>query len=442
MLPLKVARPARTPIPGARPGPDPQPMPTDATSSPLPRIARGLALSALTLVACLVLLEAGLRWVTLGSLRGPQYAYYLQMFAPHPTRGWALKPDSEAWLRTPDYSVLHATNSRGFRDVEHAFEKPPGTYRVVVLGDSFIEGGQVDLEQSFTRVLEAELADALGRPVEVINLGTSGYGQVQELVVLREEGLRYDPDLVLVAFFPENDLTNNHPELERYMGWFPGRPFARVEDGEVVELYQHGEQTNYMNIERQAEHLARKERRRPFWERTLLFDRWQRAIADEADGQSMRNADPNVWLGVYATRFDPALEPRRETTAEEYARSWDEVYAELGPILAEIREAAGGVDTVVFTVPAMSQVDGPYGELVRSEYPTLELDYDRVNRRLAKTCEELDLELVDLLDAFRAAQAEGRHLLHHVEDRHWNAAGHRLAAMELADYIVRTRFAE
>jgi len=48
-------------------------------------------------------------------------------------------------------------NSHGFRDYERSYEKPQGVYRIVVLGDSYIEGLQVELEKTFTAQLEKML---------------------------------------------------------------------------------------------------------------------------------------------------------------------------------------------------------------------------------------------------------------------------------------------
>jgi hypothetical protein len=405
---------------------------------PLLRLARGFAVSAATLVACLALLEGGLRLAILGTLAGPEYAYTLQLFEPHPTRGWKLKSGVRAYLRTPDYSVLEATNSRGYRDVEHELEKPAGVYRIAVLGDSFMEAGQVDLEDSFARVLERELGRLAERRFEVINLGCSGYGQVQELLALREEGLAYAPDLVLLAFLLDNDLRNNHPALEQEMGWFPGRPFARLGAGGELEIFTPGGERGYMDMQAQEQRLELKHRARSFWERTLIHDRWMRAFSRGGNAAAQPAADPNVWLGAYATRFDPGLfqrgRDRPAYTAADYERMWAEARASLGPLIGALRDEcrAAGAELVVFTVPAMAEVDQPYQELVRSQYPTLELDLDHENDEIVASCREQGVALIDLLPAFRAAQSPRRTLLHHLEDRHWNAAGHRLAAREVA----------
>jgi lysophospholipase L1-like esterase len=98
------------------------------------------------------------------------------------------------------YDYRGASNSLGFRDVEHAVAKPPGVYRILVLGDSVAMGLHVDdSEAIFPRVLERTL-DQRGLKAEVINFAVSGYNTQQEVELLREKGLRYRPDLVLLAY--------------------------------------------------------------------------------------------------------------------------------------------------------------------------------------------------------------------------------------------------
>jgi len=98
------------------------------------------------------------------------------------------------------YDYLGASNSLGYRDREHAVAKPSGTYRIVVLGDSIAAGLHVERnEDIFPPVLE-RLLDGRGLHAEVINLAVSGYNTQQEVETLIEKGLRYHPDLVLVAY--------------------------------------------------------------------------------------------------------------------------------------------------------------------------------------------------------------------------------------------------
>jgi lysophospholipase L1-like esterase len=98
------------------------------------------------------------------------------------------------------WDYLGASNSQGFRDREHAVAKPPGAYRVVVLGDSIAAGLKVErFADTFPPRLE-RLLRARGVPAEVISLAVSGYNTQQEVEVFKEKGLRYRPDLVLVAY--------------------------------------------------------------------------------------------------------------------------------------------------------------------------------------------------------------------------------------------------
>src|SRR5262249_2884810 len=98
------------------------------------------------------------------------------------------------------YDYLGATNREGFRDVGHAVEKSQGVYRIVVLGDSIAAGLHVDRNEDLFAPLLQKLLTDRGVPAEVINLAVSGYNTQQEVELFREKGLRYRPDLVLLAY--------------------------------------------------------------------------------------------------------------------------------------------------------------------------------------------------------------------------------------------------
>lgn len=92
-----------------------------------------------------------------------------------PEVGPILAPNQKSRLVSEDYDVTVLTNSAGFHDVEHALVKSHGVYRILVLGDSYIEGLQVPIEQNFVRQLERMVGDWITeKQVEVINLGVSG----------------------------------------------------------------------------------------------------------------------------------------------------------------------------------------------------------------------------------------------------------------------------
>ncbi len=110
------------------------------------------------------------------------------------------------------YNQYVQLNSRGFRDYEHTEEKPPGTFRILGIGDSYTFGVRVNFEDIYLTRLERMLNERYpSRHYEVINMGVPGYGTMEELRLLRKKGLLYQPDLVIVGYVL-NDAE--HPLLE------------------------------------------------------------------------------------------------------------------------------------------------------------------------------------------------------------------------------------
>lgn len=91
-------------------------------------------------------------------------------------------------------------NAHGLRDPERPFAKPPGTTRIVVLGDSFMFGHGVADDSTCVRHLERALNARGGPPVEVINASHIGYNTARQRVLLDSLGLRFQPDLVLLSY--------------------------------------------------------------------------------------------------------------------------------------------------------------------------------------------------------------------------------------------------
>jgi len=158
----------------------------------------------ISIVLCeIVLRMAGISW--------PSF------YQPDPELGVSLIPGAEGWW-TREGKAYVRINSAGLRDREHAQAKPVHTLRIAVLGDSFAEAMQVPMEEAFWSVLERDLKGCpglAGREPEVINFGVSWYGSAQELLMLRHRVWSYDPDIVLLAFSPGNDVRNNPGPLSQ-----------------------------------------------------------------------------------------------------------------------------------------------------------------------------------------------------------------------------------
>lgn len=107
-------------------------------------------------------------------------------------RGWRLAPHVVFQFQHKDGPYLLRTNSRGLRDGEYAYRKPTGRARIVVLGGSNVVGLGVPQEDAFTEILERSIPGT-----DVINMGCILYDLDQQFLTLRDEGMRYNPDVVL-----------------------------------------------------------------------------------------------------------------------------------------------------------------------------------------------------------------------------------------------------
>lgn len=119
------------------------------------------------------------------------------------------KPSRSYTHKSPDYRVKIRVNAQGIRaDYEIPQEKAdPKTTRIVVLGDSFGMGYGVNVEDTILAQTEKILADQ-GLSVEFVNLSVSGHGNAEELLMLENVGLNFQPDVVLV-FWHMTDLMDN-----------------------------------------------------------------------------------------------------------------------------------------------------------------------------------------------------------------------------------------
>ena len=177
-------------------------------------LAAGIPLLLGGVLVGIVLVQQGwLRYSSDGQLIFSRPPLYLQE-PGHEITGHRYLYDSKlGWRNIPGWTATTrgfplTINSLGLRDREHPYVRPSDTRRILVLGDSYAWGYGVGDQDVFAHVLEQNLRSA-GMPWEVINSGVSGWGTDQQYLFLQDEGLRYAPEIVVVAFFIGNDIDNN-----------------------------------------------------------------------------------------------------------------------------------------------------------------------------------------------------------------------------------------
>ncbi len=127
--------------------------------------------------------------------------------------GWRLKP------KTKDYwgDVLVKVNKNGLRGPVVNYKRQDHSIRILYLGDSVTFGYKLkNYYHSFPYVVETNLEKAQHINIETINAGVGGYSPWQHYKYLEKEGIKYDPDIVIVDF-SLSDVTEKL-ELVRFGG--------------------------------------------------------------------------------------------------------------------------------------------------------------------------------------------------------------------------------
>ena len=65
-------------------------------------------------------------------------------------------PLSSCQVKAAEWDISYKINPHSLRDVEHSWEKPENTYRILIVGDSYTEGQGIELEEIYGRILEAD----------------------------------------------------------------------------------------------------------------------------------------------------------------------------------------------------------------------------------------------------------------------------------------------
>ena len=259
---------------------------------------------------------------------------------PHPRFGWRSEPGARVIYATSEFRVPVEYNSKGWRDREHNYVKPKGTFRVIVLGDSFMEAYSVPFDRIFAQQLESQMSQRRGAPVEVINLAVGGYGTLQEYLAFVEEGSKYEPDLVLLGFFTNNDLSDNSLAISRKIRRdaslrLRSRPFLdSSEEWHIIPPDYSGAMALFERLRRPSSFAPVRLVKESALYRLLLEARQARK---ETSDEEVAVEDP--FKSVYLCDEPP-----------EYVQAWGVTERILAKLATAVR--AAGAELVVFSVPS------------------------------------------------------------------------------------------
>jgi hypothetical protein len=384
----------------------------------------GLALVSIALV--LALAEGVARWAERSRGGGKEKDEASRYVEHDPRLGWRKKPGARVRYDRREYDTEVAINANGLRDPERGYAAAPGTYRILALGDSFVEGYSVDMDKTVTQVLEKALRGA-GCPVEVLNAGTAAYSTDQEYLFYLDQGVRYSPQVVLLFAYYNDVLWNTA------VNYF-GSPKPLLDpSGDQLVLRNDPVPAPYRGPTPPPPPPppAPKLRSAAFaWVKDRLArgaPRAFNALARVGLWDRMGGDEPDDQMRVFKRRQQPAIEA-----------AWERTDAILRGLSREA--AARGARFAVVYVPSRMEVSDRDWELTRLAYDMDEKAWDRglVARRFAEIGASAGFPVLDLTPGLREASRGVLGEPYFVYDGHWNAVGHRTAA-EAVERFLRER---
>ena len=149
-----------------------------------------------------------------------RYARALKQVSDNSAIGHEHRPGSSALLMGVDVHI----NQLKLRDEDYSHERPSGTQRVLMLGDSITFGWGVPIEETVSKRLERFLREA-GRRVDVINAGVGNYNTTMEVEYFFTEGYKFDPQLIVLNYF----INDAEPvPIYRSLGFFQQHAYSYI----------------------------------------------------------------------------------------------------------------------------------------------------------------------------------------------------------------------
>lgn len=152
--------------------------------------AQNLGLAAGTFLLCAIVLEVVLRIAGYGNL---------EIYEPDQALYWRLKPNQACYTKIGRKPVR--INAHGTRGADFSATKPPGTLRILSLGDSRTFGWGVEEAATYSSLLQAAMTKTLSSTsrVEVINAGVNAWSYPQLEVFYRLRAREWKPDIVIIG---------------------------------------------------------------------------------------------------------------------------------------------------------------------------------------------------------------------------------------------------
>jgi hypothetical protein len=293
----------------------------------------------------------------------------------------------------------------------------------LILGDSYMEALQVDLEKIFARQLEQRLAASAASRVEVINTGVSSWGTDNELLFLQTEGFKYHPDLVLLAFTTANDIRESYlPFNQMAMGANLTKPYFTLDKGGVLERHPPAVPP--------AQPV-------PWWREHLYVGQY---LYQRFGGQVLLPGNRQVGIPPPADPHIPYVPADMLVYKPDTPPEVREALRVTEALIVAIRDSAAthGAALAVMVHNGPWVYDEGRWRFMCARNPKASQSWDRQkpNREVDAFLVEQHIPFVDLYADFDHAKSS--EALFFKVDPHWTPAGHALAAGAAAQFLLES----
>ena len=320
----------------------------------------------------------------------------------------------ESILDTSNHFVLKY-NGYGFRDDEWEAEKQDGVGRILITGDSFVEGVMVEQGESIPAIVEhSSVAD-----IEVMNAGMLGTDVSHYLQLIADMVPVYQPDHVIMVIY-ENDflkenirIPNNtlspipysplKPRLiELLTEWNRGYPVPAKWLAQPIQILpKHGEKKFVWKAGNELDKLAPK----------LSF--------------AMKN-------GQFNHHRLNQIKRHQEQTNEDF---------DFGEAVEFLRFYASKFEfePMVVFIPSRNAVSDHYLKYDLELCPDCGMDFkysfpNKPLENLRKSCYQAKVPFIDMTQRLIDSEASG-HRNYWNYDEHFNATGNALVAQTISDHM-------
>ena len=308
------------------------------------------------------------------------------VFASSDYLPWQLTPSATDMQQSPhgEFNVTVHVNDLGLRD--NGFSNDASVKRILLFGASFTFGHGVELHETYASVLE----QALGKDYDVINAAyASGYSPDTYALYLQQEGMAFDPDVVMIGLYVGNDITdlfkNTYQSPEHITS-----DFYYIDDDNRLRRSMYNNEGSFTIFLRTHSHMFVYLKEKFHW---MFRTHYTKST-------------------IYDVDYDEALQ---------------EKFDQLTTTLIDIHTFTAALDIplVIVLIPTQLQLDDMQWEAYAS-HTTPSVERLRVQTLLTKLFEEQDISVIDLYDGFHSY--DDIDTLYFAKDGHWNPEGHTLAA--------------